>query len=209
MVPSPLTRCGPGAGCAGFLPWSCVHKPGTRKSKRVLVCVCVCMFVRACACMCVCALLWACMRAHTSPTHARCRAGGLAHLPSTRALLPCRWTGSPPQHTRATTMQVDWFTSPIHARYYHAGGLVHLPNTRALPCRWTDSPPQHTLTTMQVDWFTSPDQAAACEQLRFKWQPGSEGGLQMMEHFISRRLPVFQHNHAKVNGSLGQREGCR
>mmetsp|Transcript_6370 Transcript_6370/g.14137 ORF Transcript_6370/g.14137 Transcript_6370/m.14137 type:complete len:935 (-) Transcript_6370:1153-3957(-) len=56
-----------------------------------------------------------------------------------------------------------------------------------------------TLTAAQVDWFMTAEQEASSDQLRFKWKPGVEGAAKKLEAFLSGRLPLFDHERAKVD----------
>lgn len=51
----------------------------------------------------------------------------------------------------------------------------------------------------EVDWFFSPEQEATAEPLAHRWQPGPEGAAARLEEFCSERLPLFEHDRAKVD----------
>jgi deoxyribodipyrimidine photolyase len=51
----------------------------------------------------------------------------------------------------------------------------------------------------EVDWFFSPEQEATAEPLAHRWRPGPEGAAARLEEFCSERLPLFEHDRAKVD----------
>lgn len=75
---------------------------------------------------------------------------------------------------------------------------VPLPPPAALPAL-----PGHltieSLAPSAVDWFMTKEQQAASEQLRFKWRPGVAGAVAKLEAFFAGKLPVFEHERAKVD----------
>jgi len=57
----------------------------------------------------------------------------------------------------------------------------------------------------EVDWFFSPEQEATAEPLAHRWQPGPEGASARLEAFVSERLPLFEHDRAKVDREFTSR----
>eukprot|EP00955_Chlamydomonas_euryale_P017907 190732-Chlamydomonas_euryale.AAC.14 len=50
-----------------------------------------------------------------------------------------------------------------------------------------------------IPWFMTKEQEAASHQLRFRWTPGVAGALTKLEAFFDSKLPVFDHERAKVD----------